>query len=333
MFMTNSPSSRSRRSGFTLIELLVVIAIIGVLIALLLPAVQAAREAARRSQCVNNLKQLGIALHNYHDVVGSVPCSSRNWWGQFPMMLPYMEQQPLYNAMNFSFAENINGRSINGGAVNGTAYQTTINTLSCPSDSDRLTNIQGHHNYTGNVGSSANSFYSATSFNGPFSSRGRANQFSDVLDGLSSTAAFSERVKGVGSNNSGMFDVLKPSATFVKSSLSAGNPNADYLACKSTPSMPGSTPAGGDASGMFWTNGAVCTNLYNHVMTPNSWSCATGNTWDNWAASTASSRHSGVVNCGMMDGSVKSIKDSISPNTWWGLGTMAAGEVLSADSY
>src|SRR3984885_13173973 len=127
---------RTQRSGFTLIELLVVIAIIAVLIALLLPAVQAAREAARRAQCTNNLKQLGIAMHNYHDVVGSFPTSfwrntidkiggttvdgvNRHSW--IAMILPYIEQAPLYNAINFS--------SSNGGPVNSTAYLTQIAAL------------------------------------------------------------------------------------------------------------------------------------------------------------------------------------------------------------
>src|SRR5438270_11036231 len=112
-----------RRLGFTLIELLVVIAIIAVLIALLLPAVQAAREAARRSQCVNNLKQLGIAMHNYHDVTGSIPYASINIWGPLAFMLPQMEQQPVYNSINFSFAQN-SARA--AGQVNGTAGAVTI---------------------------------------------------------------------------------------------------------------------------------------------------------------------------------------------------------------
>ena len=95
----------SRRRAFTLIELLVVIAIIAVLIALLLPAVQAAREAARRIQCTNNLKQLNLALHNYHDTAGSLPYaggfSPHKGWGWLPMLLPHIEQTPLYNTVNF----------------------------------------------------------------------------------------------------------------------------------------------------------------------------------------------------------------------------------------
>src|SRR5881227_3535901 len=109
-----------RRRGFTLIELLVVIAIIAVLIALLLPAVQSAREAARRAQCTNNLKQIGLAMHNYHSAYGTFPmgvsaslntwnsshcgCSAQitwNGWSVHSMLLPYLEATPVYNAINF----------------------------------------------------------------------------------------------------------------------------------------------------------------------------------------------------------------------------------------
>src|ERR1700678_4022279 len=104
----------TRRRGFTLIELLVVIAIIAVLIALLLPAVQSAREAARRIQCTNNLKQIGLGLHNYHQAVGTFPLGATlvnggygavtyGCWSAQALMLPYVEQSPLYNAANFSF--------------------------------------------------------------------------------------------------------------------------------------------------------------------------------------------------------------------------------------
>jgi prepilin-type N-terminal cleavage/methylation domain-containing protein/prepilin-type processing-associated H-X9-DG protein len=120
MFRGSSCLRRRERSGFTLVELLVVIAIIGILIALLLPAVQAAREAARRSQCTNNLKQLGLAISNYHDVYGRYPiigtlgtmAQYANTWSyvpngigqghQFVRMLPYVEQKQLYDQYNFN---------------------------------------------------------------------------------------------------------------------------------------------------------------------------------------------------------------------------------------
>src|ERR1700743_148464 len=100
-----------RRRGFTLIELLVVIAIIAVLIALLLPAVQAAREAARRIQCTNNLKQFGLAIHNYHDANGALPPTGMRYVPTYQpqnqslkvRILAFIEQQPLYNSVNFAF--------------------------------------------------------------------------------------------------------------------------------------------------------------------------------------------------------------------------------------
>lgn len=105
----------SKRRGFTLIELLVVIAIIGVLIALLLPAVQSAREAARRSQCVNNLKQLGLAIQNYHDVNSAFPPSGDggpsnpvvHTFSLKTKLLPFIEQQPVYNAINLNLGPSV----------------------------------------------------------------------------------------------------------------------------------------------------------------------------------------------------------------------------------
>ena len=137
-----------RRRGFTLIELLVVIAIIAVLIALLLPAVQSAREAARRAQCVNNLKQIGLALHNYHSATGAfppghsqganggasgLPYSGYGGWTEFSaqaLMLPYMEQTPLYNAINFSYC----GGYSAAGAINFTGFTARVSSFLCPSD-------------------------------------------------------------------------------------------------------------------------------------------------------------------------------------------------------
>jgi prepilin-type N-terminal cleavage/methylation domain-containing protein len=141
-----SPVFRRVRPGFTLIELLVAIAIIGVLVALLLPAVQMAREAARRSQCANNLKQLGVALHSYHDVYGMFPPASQGGIGAvymnftgFAMLLPFIEVEGAYDAMNFDVS------SVSGGvhyygwsyAANTTSYGVRVATYMCPSSRGR----------------------------------------------------------------------------------------------------------------------------------------------------------------------------------------------------
>jgi prepilin-type N-terminal cleavage/methylation domain-containing protein len=158
------PKPRHPDRGFTLIELLVVLSIIGLLIALILPAVQAAREAARRLQCANNLKQIGLALHAYHDAVGSLPWGQGpfgwNDWGAIAMLLPGFEQGPLYNAINFSPALS---PAQPGCPANSTIQRTSLRILLCPSDVDRLTNPDGHSNYAGNAGSNPLFFGRATS--------------------------------------------------------------------------------------------------------------------------------------------------------------------------
>lgn len=158
-----SENRRRISRGFTLIELLVVIAIIAVLVALLLPAVQQAREAARRAQCKNNLKQLGLALHNYHDTFGRMPpgvinpgvqansampwtnncatqCMNAPW---SLMILPYIDQQPLYNKLNFSIAMGGAQRSGSGPTVtNGALFTSKLPAFVCPSDTPYLEPMQ-----------------------------------------------------------------------------------------------------------------------------------------------------------------------------------------------
>ena len=151
---------RSRKRGFTLIELLVVIAIIAILIALLLPAVQQAREAARRSQCRNNLKQLGLALMNYHENFNVFPPSYINGgevraytylpYGQiknhtgYLLLLPYLDQQPMYNAIDFRFATGMaDWRSRGGGQRQPAIEGKRLEVLRCPSDA----NFDDPHTY------------------------------------------------------------------------------------------------------------------------------------------------------------------------------------------
>lgn len=219
--------SRRRTAGFTLIELLVVIAIIAVLIALLLPAVQQAREAARRTQCKNNLKQIGLALHGYHDTFGTlmplafgdggVSGAVRPTWAWSAMMLPYIDQAPLYNLLN-------PGPTSLKVAANTAALQSvlrmSLTVFTCPSDTGQSPNnnrpftslvtgvnpfLVGKSNYPACSGS--NSLDDANTPNGVFPASAAASsttvigyplgtKFSDVSDGLSNTILVGERGSG-----------------------------------------------------------------------------------------------------------------------------------------
>ena len=346
--------SAYRRRGFTLIELLVVIAIIAVLIGLLLPAVQAAREAARRSQCVNNLKQLGLAMHNYESTVGSLPWGQGtlnpawNDWSAFSLLLNQYEQGNMYNAINF------NSGLINPVRLeNRTVQRSTIGLLQCPSDPDRLTNADGHCNYAVNAGNIPAAFLNVRTypaFNGVFGQLGRTNatcgggpcasdgvvQFRDITDGLSNTAAFSEKVKGIGTL-SNAFDGMKPtSAIAVMPNQTTPNdlsPQITYDICRTLDPGNPVTPRMTDrAQGSYWYLGQPSVARYNHVMPPNTWGCRYNGDNDAGGALTASSRHPGVVNMAMCDGSVRAVKSTIGLPIWWAVGSRNGGEVISADA-
>jgi prepilin-type N-terminal cleavage/methylation domain-containing protein/prepilin-type processing-associated H-X9-DG protein len=213
---------RFSRSAFTLVELLVVIAIIGVLVALLLPAVQAAREAARRAQCVNNLKQIGIALHNYSDTLRTLPPGSIWYSSAAPAnannrgpillhILPFIEQRPLYE--KFDFSQPPENQTVPGGTTLLAA--TVIKTYVCPSDKNfNLLGGRAVHNYTASSGPTAHGNNSACScasgaswntyatapysssdpyfFAGPFHRTATSIRLAEVTDGLSQTIFFGE---------------------------------------------------------------------------------------------------------------------------------------------
>jgi prepilin-type N-terminal cleavage/methylation domain-containing protein/prepilin-type processing-associated H-X9-DG protein len=208
--------SRTARTGFTLVELLVVIAIIGILIALLLPAVQAAREAARRSQCTNNLKQLATAVHNYHDAFKKMPAraagtqgtgTNAGWLSGLIALLPYYEQQPM--ADQVKAGDLANGIPPGGPATGNqwTPWNVSPGVLQCPSDPGRFdgTGAGGKrlNNYCFSSGDDARNNDDTNSSNtrGVFGHR-FWYAFRDVSDGLTNTVMLSERVR-CGNNTGG----------------------------------------------------------------------------------------------------------------------------------
>jgi prepilin-type N-terminal cleavage/methylation domain-containing protein/prepilin-type processing-associated H-X9-DG protein len=331
------PRTRTLRrrpaAGFTLIEVLVVIAIIGLLLALLLPAVQAAREAARCMQCASNLKQLGIAFHGYHDAVGALPWGEGpdgwNNWSAHAMLLPYLEQGALSNALNFT-----DGTTYPGNASNSTVQRIRLANLLCPSDLDRLTAPEGHVNYCMSAGTD-HDFASKGPASGLFEQSPYSPapvRLSDVTDGLSQTAAVSERVKDL-ANQSDAYDPLTPPSSLVEAfGLQAATLDY-YRACKQTgpaPGVPLHLNRDIGALGAYWFYGGATSSRYNHIMPPNTWSCASGQTD---GAYTASSRHPGVVNVLFADGSARAVKQTIAIQVWWAVGTRAGGEVVPGDAY
>jgi prepilin-type N-terminal cleavage/methylation domain-containing protein/prepilin-type processing-associated H-X9-DG protein len=350
-----------RRKGFTLIELLVVIAIIAVLIALLLPAVQSAREAARRSQCVNNLKQIGLAIHNYHSVNDALPPggasgydknrNNGNWVGGPPQnfsmkarLLPYMEQQQMYNALNFNVTavwgtDSGPGNSVDGEPLNRTVSMAKVNGFVCPSDGNIPggTVPQGQGvSYANNLG--LNRYNSGWQSSGPTSTLGddtaitKPRTFATITDGTSNTAMFSEWIKGKGANQVfGLNTVWNANNPLQKIPFAqTGNPPNQQIAtlCQNNKDATNTW----DFKGEIWLlHDSGRGGGYYHIMTPNKKSCWSGGVVDTAVA--ASSNHPGGVNVLMIDGSVKFIKDTVSQLTWFALSTIDWGEVVSSDSY
>jgi prepilin-type N-terminal cleavage/methylation domain-containing protein/prepilin-type processing-associated H-X9-DG protein len=326
-----------QRSGFTLIELLVVIAIIAVLIALLLPAVQSAREAARRIQCTNNLKQLGLALHNYNDSYGSFPIGRSVFpstvlpvpysYSPFAMLLPFIEQSPVYSSINFNMT-NVDQTG------NTTAMATAIAGFLCPSDSQQVLVVgEAGTNYRFSEGTSIAYDWGVsdpTGYNaalpgpdGPFFDN-TAVTLQMITDGTSNTAAISEKL--MGDFNPA---IATPNRDIYVGTIIPVDPETCYQLCQQV--NPTSTPSNGESgSGAPWIRGYVATSVYKHVSPPLTLSCYF---YPARLTLTAWSLHPGGVNVTMCDGSVRFFKASIDRRVWRAIGSRNGGEVISSDSY
>ncbi len=300
-----------RRRGFTLIELLVVIAIIAILIALLLPAVQQAREAARRTQCRNNLHQLGLALHNYHDVMDCFPFGQGGSGGKYSaisMLLPYFDQGPLYNQIDF----NIDAMA----AGNQTARQVEIPMLKCPSDfANQQPQTGGALSYCGNKGSD---IVFTSSNNGLFY-RDSVIRFRDLTDGTSTTAAFAERLLGDG-NNGG----VSPDSDTFRSTMNPSTQDEAIQLCDAIDitNLANQFPT---HMGAPWIHGQ---HTYQHVNTPNSRSCGFQVPPVGKATMSCSSRHEGGVHILLCDGGARFVSENIDLQTWRAVGSRNGREVI-----
>jgi prepilin-type N-terminal cleavage/methylation domain-containing protein/prepilin-type processing-associated H-X9-DG protein len=357
--------SRSRNHGFTLIELLVVISIIAVLIALLLPAVQAAREAGRRMHCVNNLKQIGLALHNYHQTLDSYPMGAgpgqrtlggylaKQGWSIHAAILPQLGETPLYNAINFDWG--IAANTYPAYFSNSTAFGAQVKAFLCPSDPFATgVNVAAfqaaNNNYFGSVGTTTDilkgnstsvTTLASVPTTGLFAFQ-QSKAIRDVTDGTSNTIAFAESTVGnpAGTQRQkliGMINVSLPAAALQYNAFAnmAGIVSG-FKACDAAWSAGSATLA--QSRGSAWSSGAMVMTLFNTIAPPNAES-------DNWAScggndsvgmsniSNSDSYHPGGVNVLMGDGRVQFVKNSISLTTWWSLGTIAGGEVISSDGY
>lgn len=325
---------RSLRRGFTLVELLVVIAIIGALVALLMPAVQAAREASRRAACGNNLKQLGLALHHYHETYGACPpagmllttptgLGARGVSAQ-ARLLPFIEQQNVRDLVRADRPWN--------DPLNQRALAMPIAVFRCPSDANSLIppNAGAANNYYVNQGSGIMYFnpWSPQNANTPNATMpppsgvfyfDSAIKFADILDGLSSTAAFCEKVTGDFNNG-----VSSPDSDTFRPGTYPSTPDqalADCLAVNTADL----TRQGYSNVGAPWLQSYHSTTVYFHVAPPNQRSCMYP---PGRIMTTANSRHPGGVQLGLCDGGVRFVADSVDVLVWRALGTRRGREPI-----
>ena len=332
-----APSARPPRRGFTLVELLVVIAIIGVLAGLLLPAIQAARESGRRTSCVNNLKQLGVATNSFLSARSCFPVGSdsKSWsamtnnawslyrWSALAHLLPYLEEANAQDLLDLSVP--LYGTTLTVTPQNARGVALVIPLFLCPADQPQVISpLFGPTNYAGCAGTGTGG---GTPINadGIFYVNSRVRP-AKVTDGLSHTTLFSESTLGAVDNTV----VLKDYQVDYKFTFSA--PITDTK-CANTNQWNVS-----DGRGFAWASGEFRCALYNHYYTPNqvSFDCIGVNlaaspdilyTPYGWRA--ARSKHPGGVNQLMADGSVQFVQDSIDPTIWTAWATREGNETIS----
>jgi len=318
-----------RRRAFTLIELLVVIAIIAVLVGLLLPAVQKVREASAKTKCQNNLKQLGLALHNHEGSKGAFP-QGRNGFPKVvsapARLLSFVEQESLQNLID------PDGTLASGGQ-NDNAGKNRVPLLLCPSDPQAgvvTGSLYFGVNYVANNGTGVTfdnagaitRYLKITDGNGAFAQT--PIRIGDITDGISNTAAFSESMLGNGTSIS----AIPTDAGTIRMVVLvvAGGNDTTPADCESGQGTWNSR------RGEQWINGHYGNTLYNHYYTPNQagkWDC--GNASRNKGLTAARSSHTGGVNLLLCDGSVRFVQNTISAATWRSVATRSGGETLGSD--
>ena len=343
------------RSAFTLIELLVVIAIIGILVALLLPAVQFARESARRMACSNNLKQLGIGLQLYHDTLKTFPfgkgasypgAAGYARWSTHALILPYIEQQPLWDSLNFSYPPATPGMAgavafmpayANASGINVVASKTRIPLFLCASDGiSTPADWPGQNNYAGNQGGTflcdrGDAPGGASDIMPSETNRGMlyflsAVTMAQVSDGTSNTVIVAEKLRGRGTPHPKYDMFVMPNQQSILDTYNTCNALNPLTATPLTSKW-----------GFSWVMGENCCTLYNHVAPPNFNTCAglpfPGSMTNMAMQVPPSSHHRGGVNVTLVDGSVRFINETIYLDVWRAIGTRDGSEPLDATTY
>jgi prepilin-type N-terminal cleavage/methylation domain-containing protein/prepilin-type processing-associated H-X9-DG protein len=318
-----------RARGFTLVELLVVIAIIGVLVALLLPAIQAAREAARRTQCLNHLKQFGLAMLNHESALGKLPAgqtapiaggSDPAYFSPIAQMLPYFEQTNLNNLLSLE-------KPLYGAENYAAMLYAKPSVFLCPSDEQQGQSTDlGWSNYHANAGSWLN-LGGWDGLFGPVNTIQNkdplpAVALKNVVDGTSHTAAFAEVVNGLAPYWAPPTGGLPKADCFEFGAL----PNGDLTTVRNSflqkSWQSASVPWSGEwrFRGYPWAEGTMWRTWYNHLVPPNSICWIPGG--DFWSiVSPSTSYHPGGANVLMADGSVQLASDDVDPNLWTDMGT------------